>query len=989
MKEPVPAVSPSTLSAALRLGLSALAYFAAQELAFKVPDSFGLVAAIWPAAGIALASLLLSPRRLWPALLGCLFVAGIAANLTTGRPYFASLGFMIANICETAASAWLITRCCGDQVRFARVREVAAVAGASILVNAATALIGAGAASLAIGARFWTFYWTWWVSDGLGLLLVTPLIVVWADSWRTPAGGRKGGLVESTILFALGCMLTWFVFGRTTVPASIEIQPYLLSIFVIWAALRSGPQGTMTLVVAFALIVITCTAAGLGSFPLGGADATQRLLAAQVFLGVMGLGGLFLAAVVAERQQEHLTLRESEDRFRCVFELSNVGKSITQLSGEIEANRALGEMLGYSLAELQHRTWQSITHPEDLELTQRMIDTLLSGKQDSIRFTKRYLHKNGSVVWVDLSSILRRDPAGRPLQLLTAVVDITERMQAEAALREHEQQLRSYIEGAGDALYVIELETGRIRDCNERACLGLGYSKKELLALSTKAIEAQLKSEEVSAIHYELRPGEVKTIRGMHRRKDGSVFPVEIRLNTLAPAQPELMLAIARDITERKQAEAVLRENEQRLTTIYDSVGDVIFDLAVEEDRHYRFLSINRAFLVATGLTSAQVVGRRVDEVIPEPSLTMVLEKYAAAIREKTTMRWEETSAYPSGRVTGAVSVTPVFDEAGHCTHLVGAVHDITELQRTAERARQLLAEANESRRMLERVIDDQKKAEAERERTLVRAEAARRALLSVVEDQKRAEEEVRQLNVHLEQRVRDRTAELEAANKELEAFSYSVSHDLRAPVRAIDGFARILADEHAGALTAEGHRVLNVVMKEGARMGRLIDDLLAFSRIGRQSPQTEEIDLAALVDEVYREQAALAPGRKIELRVTALPRAQADLALLRQVLFNLIGNAIKYTRPRDLAQIEVGGSVRGSENVYYVKDNGAGFDPRFADKLFGVFQRLHSEAEFEGTGVGLALVQRIINRHGGRVWAESQVDQGATFYFTLPARPN
>jgi PAS domain S-box-containing protein len=257
------------------------------------------------------------------------------------------------------------------------------------------------------------------------------------------------------------------------------------------------------------------------------------------------------------------------------------------------------------------------------------------------------------------------------------------------------------------------------------------------------------------------------------------------------------------------------------------------------------------------------------------------------------------------------------------------------------------------------------------------------------IEDIKQAQDEVQKLNAHLEQRVRDRTAELEAVNNELEAFSYSVSHDLRAPVRAIDGFARILADEHAGALTAEGHRVLNVVMKEGERMGRLIDDLLAFSRIGRQSPQTEEIDVAALVDEVYRELAALAPGRRIELRVAALPRAQADLALLRQVLVNLIGNAIKYTRPRELARIEVGGSVRGSENVYQVKDNGAGFDPRFADKLFGVFQRLHSEAEFEGTGVGLALVQRIINRHGGRVWAESQVDQGATFYFTLPARPN
>jgi light-regulated signal transduction histidine kinase (bacteriophytochrome) len=251
----------------------------------------------------------------------------------------------------------------------------------------------------------------------------------------------------------------------------------------------------------------------------------------------------------------------------------------------------------------------------------------------------------------------------------------------------------------------------------------------------------------------------------------------------------------------------------------------------------------------------------------------------------------------------------------------------------------------------------------------------------------KQAQNEIQQLNAHLEQRVRERTGELEAANTELEAFSYSVSHDLRAPLRAINGFATILLKEHSSALSAEGQRVLNVVMKESRRMGQLIDDLLAFSRISRLSLQATEIDLATMVDEVYREQVAVAPDRKIEFQVSTIPQANADPALMRQVLANLIGNAIKYTRQRDLARIEVGGFVRGFENVFFIKDNGAGFDPRYADKLFGVFQRLHSEAEFEGTGVGLALVQRIINRHGGRVWAESQVEKGATFYFTLPSR--
>jgi PAS domain S-box-containing protein len=253
------------------------------------------------------------------------------------------------------------------------------------------------------------------------------------------------------------------------------------------------------------------------------------------------------------------------------------------------------------------------------------------------------------------------------------------------------------------------------------------------------------------------------------------------------------------------------------------------------------------------------------------------------------------------------------------------------------------------------------------------------------VTDRRRAEEGIRQLNAELEHRVRDRTAALEATNNELEAFSYSVSHDLRAPLRAIDGFTRILVEDHAKALDPEGRRVLDVISKEGQRMGQLIDDLLAFSRLGRRALRPEEVDLTALAREIFKAMAEHEPKRRLKLRLTPLPPAYADPSLIRQVLVNLIDNAVKYTRPRKVAEIQIGGAVQGSENVYYVKDNGAGFDMQYADKLFGVFQRLHSDEEFEGTGVGLALVQRIVRRHGGRVWAEGKVDEGATFFFTLP----
>src|SRR5579884_2550000 len=235
-----------------------------------------------------------------------------------------------------------------------------------------------------------------------------------------------------------------------------------------------------------------------------------------------------------------------------------------------------------------------------------------------------------------------------------------------------------------------------------------------------------------------------------------------------------------------------------------------------------------------------------------------------------------------------------------------------------------------------------------------------------------------------LEQTVAARTADLRAAYAELESFSYSVSHDLRAPLRAIAGYAQILEDDHAPALGPEGRDLVGAVRRAAARMGQLIDDLLAFARLGRQALAPVPLDLAAMARDVADELCRHQPDRTITVAIGALPPARGDRALVEQVLANLLGNAVKFTRGRPEARIEVGARRDGGETVYYVRDNGVGFDPRYADKLFGVFQRLHRPDEFEGTGVGLALVQRIVHRHGGRVWAEGRPDAGATFYFTL-----
>jgi len=380
------------------------------------------------------------------------------------------------------------------------------------------------------------------------------------------------------------------------------------------------------------------------------------------------------------------------------------------------------------------------------------------------------------------------------------------------------------------------------------------------------------------------------------------------------------------EMSERERAQAVVRESEGRYHSLFENMleGYAHCKMIYEDKlpKDFIYLDVNIAFEKLTGLKN--VVGKKVSEVIPGVQESNP-ELFAIYGRVTSTGKPEKFETYVEGLGIW-FSISVYSTNPGH---FVAVFDNITE--------------------------------------------------------RKQAEEEILELNVRLETRVVERTSQLEAVNKELEAFSYSVSHDLRAPLRHIDGFADLLTKHATGTLDEKGRHFLHTISDSAKQMGVLIDELLVFSRMGRIEMKTREVNSDALVRDVIAGLIHDIQKRKVSWTIGVLPTVQADPAMLRLVYQNLLENAIKYTRPRENTEIEIGTMRHPNENDFFVKDNGVGFDMQYLDKLFGVFQRLHRVDEFEGTGIGLANVRRIIQRHGGKTWAEGKIGEGATFYFSLP----
>ena len=744
--------------------------------------------------------------------------------------------------------------------------------------------------------------------------------------------------------------------------------------------------------------------------------------------------------------------RVAEQQFTSAFENAAIGMTLIGPDRRrLRVNRAFCRMLGYTEAELLAMSVLDITHPDDAAESQRLSEMLLAGEIDAYHREKRYVHRNGQVIWGLLTCTLVRDTRGKPLHFISQVQDITERKLTEQALRESEARFRSLTLLSSDWYWEQDDEfrftsfSGAQRGDLWRPdqALALGKRRWELPGIFPLSGTWEQHRATLAA-HLPFRDFEYVRMLGggPQRYLSASGEPVYDGSGRFVGYR-----GIARDVTQAKLSEQRLRDMQSMLhmAAQVGRLGGWAWDVA-------------QPYVTWSEEVCAIHEVRQTFQPTPQQAIAFFAPEYRdamrkvirACVRDGTPFDVEAQIITAKGRrLWTRVIAEGEWDALGRVRRIQGACQDISESRDAAERTR---AVAQQLTTTLESLTDAFFTVDREWRFTYVNGEAERllrhsrtdllgrqmwqlfpdlresqfarsyeKALaehvtvqfedyypafniwvnvkaypssqglaiyIKDVSSRIAAQQEILRLNAQLEERVRQRTAELQAANRELEAFSYSIAHDLRAPLSSIDGFSQMLEHTARASLDERSLHYLNRIRAGVRQMGELTDGLLALANLSRASLRSEPVDLAVMARAVIASWRERSPDRAVDVRIADALPARGDPRLLSQVVGNLVNNAWKFTSRTEPARIEVG-SMAGpdGETLYFVRDNGAGFDMAYASKMFEAFHRMHTASEFEGTGIGLAIVHKIVARHGGRIWAEAAPQQGACFYFTLASQ--
>jgi PAS domain S-box-containing protein len=614
-------------------------------------------------------------------------------------------------------------------------------------------------------------------------------------------------------------------------------------------------------------------------------------------------------------------LRETKERLLLLSEVAEEGIAVHDNGVIIDANDALARIFGYELSEMIGMKAERFTTPESWKVIQKHISTEYNKPYNGVG-----VRKDGSTF---ICSLIGKSYKYKGRTLRVSIFhDITDRKVAEfqrdaalEELRKSENRLRAQYNGNPIPTFTWQ------KKGDEFILTDINDNAKTIIGRQGKTFLGRQASEMYKSRQDILRTLQIcfdeKRIIRIESRSE-HFMPGKFVVITFVFVPPDLIMVHMEDITERKQAEESLKETELKFRTIFDSASDGIL---LAQSSNGKFFSANETICAMLGYTKKEILKLGVADIHPEKSIPYVNDLFDKLLKKEISLA-QNVPILKKDKTVFFADINASQITLDEKEYLIGIFRDITE--------------------------------------------------------RKQAEEELKKYRDHLEELVRERTIKLESSNKELEAFSYSASHDLRAPLRIIDGFSETLLEDYEDKLDIQGKDYLIRIRTAVKRMAELIEDLLQLSRITRTEINIEKINLTRIARFVIDELQKSQPQRQVEIRIAEDLEETADSKLMRIVLENLLGNAWKFTGKQAQAVIEFGLTNENNKKVYFIRDNGVGFDMAYADKLFAPFQRLHAEDEFPGTGIGLATVRRIIHRHGGRVWAEGEKDKGATFYFSL-----